>query len=50
MPSLAIVSQVAEEIAPTFATLPPFAFTTNLRPLCPSVESSVSTPHWAILT
>ncbi len=29
MPSLAIVSRVAEETAPTFATLPPFAFTTK---------------------
>jgi hypothetical protein len=26
MPLLAIVSRVAEETAPTFATLPPFAF------------------------
>ncbi len=33
------------ETAPTFATLPPFAFTIKVRPLCPSVESSVSTPH-----
>ncbi len=50
MPSLAIVSRVAEETAPTFATLPPFAFTIKVRPLCPSVESSVLTPHSAILT
>jgi hypothetical protein len=41
---------VAQETASTFATLPPFAFTFNLRPLCPSVESSVLTPHWAIQT